>query len=371
MQFNEFSFSTLLHLLRCRLWRIVRNCAIAAVVGFLIALCIPKEYTSSASIIPENGNAADNGGLSALTSMAGINLNEGEDAIGPDLYPTVVASNRFVADLLYTPVQTIDGEVDTDLMTYMKRYTRRPWWGYGKLWMGKLMKAINPPKDYNKRGADERINPERLSRDDEMLIEGLKNAIDCQMDEKTGMINISFHAQDPLVAKTIVDTLMFNLQQFITAYRTSKARNDLQHYVQIEKETREKYDAAQKAYARYCDSHMGETLLQAYQSEMEALETELSVAMTAYTQVKQQVQLADAKVQERTPAFTVVEVAAVPARHSSPHKLLMAIAFAFLAGVGTVAWYYVRLLLGKERSCKREQTSLLDLPSAAEPRQRQ
>ncbi len=348
MRFNEFSFSTLLHLLRSKFWRIVRNCAIAAVVGFLIALCIPKEYESSASIIPENGNATENGGLSSLSSIAGINLNEGEDAIGPDLYPTVVASDRFIVDLLYTRVQTIDGKADTDLMTYMRRYTRRPWWGYGRLWMGRLMRTINPPKDYNKRGADERINPERLSRDDEMLIEGLKSAVTCQMDEKTGMIYISYRSQDPLVSKIVVDTVMLHLQEFITGYRTSKARNDLQHYLQIERETREKYEAAQKAYARYCDSHMGETLLQTYQSEMEALETELSVAMTAYTQVKQQVQLADAKVQERTPAFTVVEVAAVPARHSSPHKLLMAIAFAFLAGVGTVAWYYVRLLLGKE-----------------------
>ncbi len=349
MRFNEFDLSTLFRLLRDKCKSMARNCIIAAVVGFLIAWCIPKEYESSASIIPEtSANAMEASGLSALTSMAGINLNEGEDAIGPDLYPTVVESNRFVVELLYTPVETIDGEQVPDLLTYMKEYTRRPWWGYTRIWMGRLMKKINPPEDHNARGEGARINAERLSRDDEMLIEGLKNCIDCQMDEKTGMINISFRAQDPLVAKTIVDTLMLNLQEFITAYRTSKARIDLLHYQQIEEETRQKYEQAQKAYAAYCDTHMGTTLLQAYQTEMEALEAELSVALTAYTQVKQQVQLAEAKVQEKTPAFTVVEVASVPPRHASPHKLLMAIAFAFLALVCTVGWYYVRLLFGKD-----------------------
>ncbi len=347
MQFNEFSFSTLWRLLCGKRKVILRNCVIAAVVGFLIAWCIPKEYESSASIIPETGLTADASSLSAITSMAGININEGEDAIGPDLYPTVVASDRFIVDLLYTPVETIDGEVSTDLMTYMKRDTSHPWWAYGRIWMGKLMKALNPPKDYNKRGASERIDPERLSIDDEMMIEGLKSAINCQMDEKTGMIYISFRSQDPLVSKIVVDTVMSHLQEFITAYRTSKARNDLRHYQQIEEETRQKYDEAQRAYARYCDSHMG-TLLQAYQSEMEALETELSVALNSYTQVKQQVQLAEAKVQEKTPAFTEVESASVPARHSYPHKMLMAIAFAFLAGVVTVGYYYVRLLFAKE-----------------------
>ncbi len=348
MRFNEFDLSTLLRLLRRKAKVILRNCVIAAILGFLIAWCIPKEYESSASIIPETG-VPESGGLSALTSMAGIDLGNGEDAISPDLYPTVVVSNRFVADLLYTPVQTIDGEVDTDLMTYMKEYTHRPWWGYGKVFIGKLMRKLNPPPNYNTRGADERINPERLSMDDEMMLEGMKGAINCQMDEKTGMIHISFRTQDPLVAKTVVDTLMLHLQDFITAYRTNKARNDLRHYQEIEEETHQKYEETQKAYARYCDTHMG-TLLQAYQTEMEALETEMSVALTAYTSVKQQVQLAEAKVQEKTPAFTVVEIASVPARHASPHKLLMAIAFAFLAVFGTIAWYYVRLLFGKDEA---------------------
>ncbi len=348
MRFNEFDLSTLLHLLRKKLKVIVWCTIIAAILGFLIAWCIPKEYESSASIIPES-EVPENSGLSALTNMAGIDLGNGEDAIGPDLYPTVVCSNRFIVDLLYTPVQTIDGKVDTDLITYLKEYTHRPWWGNISKSIGNMMKKLNPPAQYNAREEGERINPERLSIEDERMLEGLKNSIDCNMDDKTGMINIAFRTQDPLVAKTIVDTLMVHLQDFITAYRTNKARIDLEHYLEIEEETRQKYDETQRDYARYCDTHMG-SLLQAYQSEMEALETEMSVALTAYTQVKQQVQLAEAKVQEKTPAFTIVETASVPPRHCSPHKLLMAIAFAFIACFCTIAWYYVRLLFGKDES---------------------
>ncbi len=346
MRFNEFDLSALLLLLRSKLKVIVRNTIIAAILGFLLAWCIPKEYESSASIIPETG-ASEDGGLSAISSMAGVEFGRGEDGISPDLYPTVVVSNRFIVDLLYTPVQTVDGEVDTDLFTYLKEYTGHPWWGYFRIYFGHLMKKLNPPAQYNVRGEDERINPERLSLEDEAMIEGLKGAIDCGMSEKTGMINISFRAQDPLVAKTIVDTLMVHLQDFITAYRTNKARVDLQHYQKIEEETHQKYDETQRAYALYCDTHMG-TLLQAFQSEMEALETEMSIALTAYTQVKQQVQAAEAKVQEKTPAFTIVETASVPARHCSPHKLLMSIAFALLACFGTIAWYYVHLLFSKD-----------------------
>ncbi len=347
MQYNEFDLSTLLSLLKKKLKRILCITFLAGILGFLIAWCIPKEYESSAAIIPEANESGALGSVSALTSMAGIDLGEGTDAIGPDLYPNVVTSNRFIVDLLYTPVRTVDGKVNADLMTYLKGHTERPWWGYGKLYLGKLMKQLNPPKEFNKRDTNERINPERLSIDDDALVEGVRGAIGCQMDEKSGMINISFRSQDPLVSKTIVDTLMAQLQTFITAYRTSKARTDLRHYQELEKEALKKYEKTQRAYARYCDSHMG-NLLEAYQTEQEALETEMSVALNAYTQVKQQVQLADAKVQEKTPAFTIVETASVPARHCAPRKLLMAIAFMFLAFVGSVGWYYVRLLFSRK-----------------------
>ncbi len=349
MQFNEFNLSTLLGLLASKKRVIIRNALIAGVAGFLIGWSIPKEYESSASIIPESSEQSSSSGLSALSSMAGIDLGNGTDAIGPDLYPVVVTSNKFIVDLLYTPVETIEGDVKTDLLTYLTEHNDEPWWGVATRAVGKAMKAIVPkPKRKASHGPDQRIDPQCLSEEEGMLIEGIKGAVYCQSDDKTGLIYVSFRSQDPLVSKIVVDTIMQHLQDFITEYRTSKARIDLQHYKLIEQETLEKYEQAQKAYADYCDTHMG-NLLQAYQGEMEALETELSVAMSAYTQMKQQVQAADAKVQEQTPAFTVVELSSVPPKHCAPHKSLMAIAWCFLALIGTIGWYYVRLLFGKEQ----------------------
>ncbi len=345
MKFHEFGTGELLR----ALWRGRRGlalwCAGGCALGFLLACCMPKEYTSSASIIPENGERET--GLSAVANMAGLDLGEGEDAIGPELYPTVVVSDRFIARLLYTEVSTVDGSLDTDLLTYLRKHTRRPWWAYGTIALGKLMRSLNPPPQYNARPEGERIDPERMSYDDELLMERLKGDIDCRMDDKTGVINITFRSQDPLVAKTVVDTLMLRLQEFITDYRTSKARNDLEHYRLIERETRRKYQEAQRDYAEYCDRHLG-TLMQTYQSEAEALETELGIELAAYTAVKQQVQAAEAKVQERTPAFTVVETAAVPPRHSAPRKLLTAIAAAFLGLALGAARVYLRLLLRED-----------------------
>lgn len=351
IKINEFDIWALITRINENRKRIIRNTILAGLFGLAIAFCIPKEYVSSAMLVPE---AAEDDGLSgnagALASMVGIRLGGGMDAIGPDLYPKVVASNEFVVDLLPVQVETIDGRVKTDFLTYLKKHTRYPWWAYGKILLGRIMKVINPQPIFTTHDpADGRINPHRMSREDENMIEQLKANINCNMDEVNGIINITFRSQDPLVSKMMVDTVTAHLQDFITAYRTGKARNDLEYYQKLAEDTRIEFERTQHNYAQYCDSHKG-NLLQAYQSEMESLENEMQIAMNAYTQVKQQVQMAEAKVQEKTPAFTIVEGAGVPNRHASPRKMLMTLGWMFLGFVGTLGWIYARLLFSVSES---------------------
>ena len=49
-----------------------------------------------------------------------------------------------------------------------------------------------------------------------------------------------------------------------------------------------------------------------------------------YQQVVEQLQLAKAKVQERTPAFTIIEDATVPVKHSSRPKVVTLIIWMIL-----------------------------------------
>ena len=60
-----------------------------------------------------------------------------------------------------------------------------------------------------------------------------------------------------------------------------------------------------------------------------------------YTNVVEQLQLAKAKVQERTPAFTVIQSATVPIKHSSRPKivtLLIWLILGFLLRFGILFW---------------------------------
>ena len=119
------------------------------------------------------------------------------------------------------------------------------------------------------------------------------------------------------------------LQVFITNYRTQKARNDLAYMQQLFAEAREQYVMARQQFAAFSDANQ-DVLLQSYRSKQDDLENDMQLKYNAYSQVYDQLQLSKAKVQERTPAFTVVQSASVPIKHSNKSKISVLLTFMFL-----------------------------------------
>ena len=342
----EFDLKTLMKTWAAAKKRFLLNVLVAMVLGLIVSFSIPREYMATCSLASES-QEEDAAGLSSLAAMAGINIGKSADAISPDLYPKVVSSRRFLVNILYVEVETTDGEHMT-YETFLRTRNRQPWWGRVTSAVRNLIKKL-VASDTQKQGLPNRIDPEHMTQEQEALVEGLKGLVTCRMNELDYTIELSVRAQDPLVCKTLVDTVQAHLQDFITAYRTNKARNDLHYYQQLEEEANARYLTAQRNYAAYCDAHQG-TLLKAYQTEQERLENELSIALNTYTQMKRQVQVAEAKVQEKTPAFTVIEASTVPNRHVAPRRMLMTLFCMFLAFAGTLMYYYLRLLFQGTRS---------------------
>ena len=81
--------------------------------------------------------------------------------------------------------------------------------------------------------------------------------------------------------------------------------------------------------------------MQSYVLKGDELENEMQLKYTIYQQVVEQLQLAKAKVQERTPAFTIVQEASVPVKHSSTPKIVTLIVWmilGFLLRAGLLLW---------------------------------
>ena len=156
-------------------------------------------------------------------------------------------------------------------------------------------------------------------------------------DKKTGVTTLTVTMQDPLISAALTDTVMHCLQNYITDYRTNKARHDLAFTEKLFNEAQENYYEAQQKYARFMDGNQN-IIMQSFRTEQERLQNEMNLAYGVFTQVSQQLQLAKAKVQEITPVYTVVQPATVPLRPAKPNKIMILIGFVFLAGVGSIGW---------------------------------
>lgn len=311
-------------------------CGIAAVFAIIVAFSIPRIYKSSVMLAPESSGSSLVSNISSLASMVGmdINLGENNDAIFPEIYPDLMQSTKFLVGLFDIPVVSKDGEIKATYYTYMKDKQKIPWWSYPSALLSKFIKSLKGRDDTS---SNAKFNPTMLSKDDFDVAQAISNNIDCKVDKKTSVISITVTDQDALIAKTIADSVMSKLQDFIIVYRTNKARNDLAYMNQLCKEAEADYVKARHNYATYSDNYLG-LVRESYKVKQEELENEMQLRYNIYTQVIQQLQISKAKVQERTPAFTEIQPAVLPVKHSNTPKVVILIAFLMLG-------FMVRLLV--------------------------
>ena len=341
---------------------IFKACGIAVIVALVVAFSIPKEYATSVTLAPEVGGRSGSGNLGALAAMAGVNLrtSAGEDALSPELYPDIVSSTPFLTSLFDVRVQDGEAEIDTTLYVYLKDYQRAPWWGVITSapfraigWVSSLFKD----EDEDQGGTAE-LNPFHLTQEESNMANALSGRIAVNVDKKTGVTTLTVTMQDPLISASLTDTIMHSLQNYITDYRTNKARHDLAYMEKLYKKAKQEYMEAQEKYASFVDANQSIVLL-SFRAEQERLQNEMNLAFQVYTQVAQQLQMAKAKVQEITPVYTVVQPATVPLRAAKPSKMLILVAFVFLAGVGSVGWIlFVKDFIKNWRKPKSSETSV-------------
>ena len=233
---------------------VFKACGIAALVGLVVAFSIPKEYSTSVTLAPESGGKSGGGSMGALAAMAGINLgtSSGEDALSPELYPDIVSSTPFLIELFDVKVKDQKAKVDTTLYAYLKEEQRSPWWSAIFSAPFKVLGwTLSLFKDEPEEG-DAKLDPFRLTKDESAIADALSKRISVSVDKKTGVTTLSVTMQDPLISASLTDTVMHCLQNYITDYRTNKARHDLAFTEKLYGEAKASYESAQKKYAKFC-----------------------------------------------------------------------------------------------------------------------
>lgn len=310
---------------------------VGVVLGIIIALSIPKQYTVTVTLSPEMGGDKASGGLASLgfSFLGGGATSSSNDALNVTLAPDIVASTPFVLELFNTRVQTLDGKLDTTLVAYLDKQ-KSPWWGYiikaPSMAIGAIKALFTEKPD-----SATTLNPFQLTEKEAAKVKGLRQSILAEVDKKTAMTTISVTLQDPKVTAIVADSVVGKLQQYIIDYRIKKAKEDCAYQEQLYKERQQEYYQAQSKYAHYFDSNRN-IAFQSVRAEQERLQNDMSLAYQVYSQVAQQLQVARAKIQEEKPVFAVVEPATVPLEPSGISRKVIILGIIFIIICGTILW---------------------------------
>lgn len=324
--------------------KIVTIVFIFFIIGLVVAIFSPKEFTASSTFVPQSSESNKTGGsLGGLASLAGINLGNigGGSEIPPSLYPKIVSSVTFRKALLDATlnVEGLDKQVTyreyfEDIyspggVVLIKKYTiGLP---------GVLIKAI--------RGE---VNDDTIIKTDNELIKitneefehfkRLESQLSVAPNDKEGFVTLSFLMPEPVMAAQMAAYAQELLQKDVIAYKISNAREQLKFTEERFEEKKAEFEQIQARLSGFRDRNQN-IVSAAAQNQLQRLEAEYNFAFNIYTELAKQLEQAKLQVAKDTPIFSIIQPVTVPTEKSAPKRPLILVIFTilgFIIGLGYV-----------------------------------
>lgn len=300
------------------------------VIAFIIGYSIPNSYECKILLAPElGGNSGSTSSLVSLANSFGVNIGGGGsangDAITPSLYPDLMKSVDFKTSLFPVKVKRKMDKEARSYYDYLKNEWKEPWW---EDWFG----LMAPQKQ-----KDTLVNNFELTGEQARIAGLINKNVICSIDKKTNLILINVKDQDPHIAAQLADSVKTRLQDFLTEYKTNKARRDLEYAEMLQRQAKKDYEHARRLYVDFMDANQDVSLTSAQQKQID-LENEMQLQYNNYNALSAQVIAAKAKVQEVTPAFTPLQSATVPLGPTGPKRGMIIVLCLFLATLGTTIY---------------------------------
>lgn len=311
----------------------------ATILGIVIALISPKEYTASTIMVPQLGsdNQSKLGGLGGLAALAGVNLdmNQGTE-LSPLVYPKIVESIPFQIELMNTPLNFLDYNEPVTLFDYYTKYNKTSIIGSIKKYTIGLpfviLKALKgKPDDLNLYG-DSTLRLISLTEEQEAVKNTLKQIVSMELNTKEGYINLTTRMPEALPAAQLAQKAQTLLQRHITEFKIEKAKANLDFIQERYNENKAEFEKAQVSLALVTDRNKDFTSGLS-RIETDRIQTRYTIAFGVFQELAKQLEQAKIQVKKETPVFTIIQPAAVPNERSKPKKVMIVAIWIFLGGI--------------------------------------
>lgn len=339
-----------------KIWKgrrfIILSTVLFAAIGLFVALGSAEEYTSQVKMVPE-GQAESGIQLGGLARQFGIGMGAGSGGEGilPNLYPDVTNSLPLMQLLMDYEVQIERLDTTATLFTYLtelnppssvsvvKKYSiGLPFTLLG--WTSGLFSEDTPEPPHtllDDPAATRQIM--RMSDEQWKVVNTLRGRISTSYNERGGTINISVEMPDPEVAADVAQQVVLFLTDYITTYRTDKARDNLEFIEGRHEDAKQRFETAQRRLAEFTDRHRG-TMTAVAEIESQRLQSDYNMAFNIYNSMAERLEQSRISLQEETPVVKVIEPAAVPHQRSSPKRGLIMIVFVMLGGMAGIGYVF-------------------------------
>ena len=203
---------------------IYKAVGIGMLVGIIVALSIPKQYTVKVTLSPEMGSSKGGNGLAGLAASflgSGASLGENLDALNASLSSDIVASTPFLLELLRMKIGISSAESNNTLEAYLGEQSS-PWWNYVITMPGIIIsgvKALFTNENNIITIGEIKKTTIELTREETDKISSLRKAITASVNNKTAITSISVTLQDPEIAAIVADSVIHKLQEYIIKAR--------------------------------------------------------------------------------------------------------------------------------------------------------
>lgn len=332
---------------------IILSVIICAIIGVMVALLSPKEYTATSVMVPQLSDKSSKlGGLSSLAAMAGFNLDmqKGGTELSPYVYPQIVKSIPFQLELMNTPFTFSDVDHPVSIFEYYTEYAKPGFLALAKKYtiglpmviIGAIVKAVKPapPEITSIMPNDSLYNaPIYLTEDEEAVRKIIDAHVSLETNDKDGYVSLSVIAREPLLAAQVGQKAQELLQQYITVFKIEKATAQFNFIEERFIENRHKFKNAQDVLAVFHDRNKNVTSARARTQEA-MLRSEYQLAFDVYSGLAQQMEQARIQVKEETPGFSIIKPVTVPLEKSKPKRAMILVIWIFLGGVIGIGWIF-------------------------------
>jgi len=344
-----------MHLIRMvrREWRLlVLPAGIALLGGILAALNSSSDFSASRRLLSYRGASSQQLALPGLAAR--LQAPSGSDMlISAALYPDVIKTFEYRRAVAERPIAFGDAGAKMSPIEYFRRFNqpsavaRVRQFTFGL--PGRLLTAMNS-RDTLSAHAVPQTETSGADTESPLLIDpsyrGEVDAVGSRIrveQDNNGVISISASMPDSVAAADLARVASEELTRTIISFEVKKAEDQLRYLNAQLDESKQRYDAAQQALARFADRNRILTSATA-QIERRRLERDADLAFETYQQFAKEREQARIRLNSETPVFGVLEDAAIPTARKSAgrgRKIVFALFLGLVAGLLRFAWRHL------------------------------